>query len=537
MAMTRPAGLGLIVVGVCAALLAVVGCNARSNSNGAKRGPVAAIPPKAAPVSSGAEAKPFAHWPTPAGALIISGQQNGYLEPCGCTKGQRGGLARRMDLVEKLRAQGWPLALIDLGSLINDPNTAGGPVETRLRYSVALKGLEAIGYDAVALSTTDFKLGVSEVLTAFLNHEGDKLRMVSANVTPEASLGLADRVVPSVRAQTGPIKIGITAVIDLESYDKLDDPAKSEMLSFRNPDEVLPEVLADLERDTHMQVLMVQGSPESARRLAQGQPGFEVVVATSPYVDPPRDAETLNGGKTQLISVGQKGQYVGVLGLYQDPKQKFRYQRVELNYRYNDKTEAMRKLIDEDFQADLRQADVLTTYPRRAYVFTDSPSDATYVGAETCKACHPNTYAKWATTKHARAYTALTSNPKRNREFDAQCVSCHTTGFEYHGGFVRADLTPNLKGNQCENCHGPGSKHAADPTNPAILATVRRSAADFDKNHRCIKCHTEDDSPNFDFAQYWPQVVHKGLDTYNDPKVKQGITPAEVARQDRPASR
>jgi hypothetical protein len=535
MAMTRPARLSLIVVGGSLALLVVVGCHSRTANSGPKRGPIAAISTKANDGSS--QRKLLAHWPTPAGALIISGQQLGYLEPCGCTKGQRGGLARRMDLIERLRAQGWPLALLDLGSLINDPNTAGGPEETRIRYSIALRGLETMGYDAVALGATDLKLGVDDVLMRYLNHEGQKLRIVSANVTPEPSLGLAQRVVPTVRSQAGPIKIGITAVIDLESYDKLNDPVKADMLSFRNPDEVLPEILADLERDTHMQVLMVQGSPESAKRLAQAHPGFEVVVATTPYVDPPRDAEALNGGKTQLISVGQKGQYVGVLGLYQDPKQKFRYQRVELNSGFNDKTEAMRKLIDEDFQAELRQADVLSTYPRRAYVFSDSPSDATYVGAETCKQCHPNTYAKWATTGHAKAYTALTSNPKRNREFDAQCVSCHTTGFEHHGGFVRADLTPNLKGNQCENCHGPGSKHAADPTNAAILATVKREAADFDRNHRCIKCHTEDDSPDFDFAQRWPQIVHKGLDKYDDPKVRQGIKLPEVARQDGAASR
>jgi hypothetical protein len=537
MTMTRLARLGVVACGLVLAILAVVGCGTGSKSEG--RAPVVGqIPTTPASESSAPGKKLFANWPKPAGAILISGEQLGFLEPCGCTKGQRGGLARRMDLIEKLRAQGWPLALIDLGSLINDPNDTvwGGPEETRIRYGIALKALETLGYDALALSAPDLKLGVADVLIRYVNHQGEKLKIVAANATPEPSLGLAERVVPAVRTKAGPINVGITAVIDPESFAKLHDPDKETMLAFRQPESVLPDVLAELERDTHIQVLMVQGSPEAARRLALAHKGFEVVVATSPYVDPPDDAEMLNDGKTQLISVGRKGQYVGVLGLFQDAKQKFRYQRVPLGSTYNDKTEAMRKLLDEDFQAELRDADVLGTFLKRAYVFGDGPTGATYVGADTCKTCHPNTYAKWANTGHFRAYEALTK-AVRNRVYDAQCISCHTTGFPYNGGFVSADRTPDLKGNQCENCHGPGSKHAAQPTDPAILATVRRSAADFQKNHRCIECHSEDDSPDFNFEVYWPKIVHKGLDTYDDPKVRQGIEPKELARSAAEAGR
>ena len=52
--------------------------------------------------------KVIAEWSAtpPAGVLLISGEQVGYLEPCGCTEGQLGGLGRRYDLVERLRAQG-----------------------------------------------------------------------------------------------------------------------------------------------------------------------------------------------------------------------------------------------------------------------------------------------------------------------------------------------------------------------------------------------------------------------------------------------
>src|SRR5688500_7441195 len=39
----------------------------------------------------------FAEWPKPVVALVVTGQQMGYIEPCGCTglENQKGGLARR----------------------------------------------------------------------------------------------------------------------------------------------------------------------------------------------------------------------------------------------------------------------------------------------------------------------------------------------------------------------------------------------------------------------------------------------------------
>lgn len=98
-----------------------------------------------------------------------------------------------------------------------------------------------------------------------------------------------------------------------------------------------------------------------------------------------------------------------------------------------------------------------------------------------------------------------------------------TVGFEYEGGFVNAELTPQFKNVQCENCHGPGSLHASAPTDPQFLKTVAVELEEFRRNNRCITCHSEDDSPNFDLDRYWPKVNHNGLDDYSDPKVREGI--------------
>ncbi len=82
----------------------------------------------------------------------------------------------------------------------------------------------------------------------------------------------------------------------------------------------LPEVLTGLEKDTDAQVLLVQGPPDLAKSLAAKFPGFDIVVATSD-LDPDADPEPLNGGKTILVKVAPREVDVGVVGLYNDPKQ------------------------------------------------------------------------------------------------------------------------------------------------------------------------------------------------------------------------
>jgi hypothetical protein len=136
----------------------------------------------------------------------------------------------------------------------------------------------------------------------------------------------------------------------------------------------------------------------------------------------------------------------------------------------------------------------------------------------------------WSSTKHAHAFADLEHDPRPNTIYDAECVTCHTTGFEYTSGYRTATATPHLKATQCENCHGPASKHAANPDSLDFRKPLRVTAVQSDKGLLCNRCHDEDNSPKFEFATYWSQVRHNGLDEYTDPKVHQGISP-KMARK------
>lgn len=509
--MTRTSARPIAVLGLVAALLVYVGCSQKNSSSvpsgGGTKPPVAAL-------RSSDNSKLFADWsPEPAGVLLISGQQEGYLEPCGCTQGQLGGLLRRYDLVERTkRDRKWPMALIDLGSLIKDPaSSRAGFDQTKIKFSFALQALGLLKYDAVALSADDLKLGVFEVLGQYTNM-AEPTRVLAANVKATEF----PKIVPSIRTTAGRVKLGITAVLDPEALKALADQEKDALLEVKPIAETLPAVLADLEKDTSVQVLMVQGPPELARDLAKDYPGFDIVVGTS-NSDPADEAATLNDGKTMLVEVGKKGKYVGVVGFFPDSTQKLRYQRVTLGSRFNGPAKPMKDLIEDQFREMLKNQKVVENYVRHEFV--NGTAGATFIGAESCKKCHPKTYAKWESTPHAHAFQSLLDDPKPNSEFDAECASCHMTGVEYNSGWKSAELTPFLEGNQCENCHGPSSKHVEQPDNAAFRKAIAMTVEGVKKNHFCVRCHDEDNSPKFDFDTAYPKIAHTGLDKHDHPEV------------------
>src|SRR5947209_7280726 len=63
----------------------------------------------------------FRNWPKPDLALVLSGEGHGYIQPCGCTPIQQGGLARRYNFMEGLaKKRGWPVVGLDLGDMAQE---------------------------------------------------------------------------------------------------------------------------------------------------------------------------------------------------------------------------------------------------------------------------------------------------------------------------------------------------------------------------------------------------------------------------------
>jgi hypothetical protein len=128
-----------------------------------------------------------------------------------------------------------------------------------------------------------------------------------------------------------------------------------------------------------------------------------------------------------------------------------------------------------------------------------------YVGVAACATCHPAEHQQWLTTSHAQAIDTLV---QREKEFDRNCIGCHVTGYREPGGTVLGH-TEGLENVQCEQCHGPGSLHA---TNPTLVDVVGGVVSDPGES-ACVGCHSPEHSPRFNFGAYRPQMLGAGHGT------------------------
>jgi 2',3'-cyclic-nucleotide 2'-phosphodiesterase (5'-nucleotidase family) len=128
-----------------------------------------------------------------------------------------------------------------------------------------------------------------------------------------------------------------------------------------------------------------------------------------------------------------------------------------------------------------------------------APDQAHYVGIDVCSSCHPAARAVWDGTRHAHAYATLSSQFK---EYNLECVGCHVTGYQRPGGSEVAHVA-GLQDVQCEVCHGPGSRHAANPTDRTrIIAEPEPSS--------CLACHHPPHVEGFDPAAKMAEILGPG---------------------------
>jgi mono/diheme cytochrome c family protein len=128
-----------------------------------------------------------------------------------------------------------------------------------------------------------------------------------------------------------------------------------------------------------------------------------------------------------------------------------------------------------------------------------APGQASYVGADACAECHAPARSVWSATAHARAYSTLSSQYK---EYNLECVGCHTTGYERPGGATVTHVE-KLRDVQCEVCHGPGSKHASSPEDATTIVAKPPPSV-------CLECHHSPHVEGFDPAAKMKEILGPG---------------------------
>lgn len=460
----------------------------------------------------------FKDWLKPKLAIVLTGERHGYLEPCGCTQNQTGGVSLLANLFQQIEERKWPVTAFDLGGLVKRNRR-----QSQIKYETILASMKDMKYAGVGLGPEELRFG-ADIFLQLHNPEPKSPNttptFLAANIlildTPD--LGKSHFKIIDV----GGVKMAVTSIIGKSHMEKVPD------VSWQEPAKVLPELLKKMQAaKPDLMILLSQSNKEESKALAEKFPDFDILLTAGGVEDPLGEPEFI--GKTMMIDVGHKGKSAGVVGFYpqqatkDDPSKRFRFTVIELDKERFKDTPRMAEHM-QFYQDRLKQEDLAAKE-----LPIDHPRGATFVGAEKCGECHTKAYEKWLTTAHANAYQSLIDGRKDqiergekiiSRIYDPECLSCHVTGWHpqdvirYKSGFVNKQESPHLLGQQCENCHGPGSGHIElvdmDKLEEA-KKTMRVTLAEAKKN-TCYKCHDLDNSPKFEFDSYWEKIKHPWRD-------------------------
>ncbi|MBA2224728.1 MAG: hypothetical protein N3E46_12925 [Gemmataceae bacterium] len=524
----------------------------------------------------------FADWPRdqrPAAVLVVSGQTYGFLQPCGCTRPQLGGLERRAQLVQSLKAKGWPVAGVDLGDIY--PQQMYVRKQGLLRYETIMHALHAMGYLAVGVGKTDIEAELDKLLTAYALQHDRPPYVLAANLLGQVegkAISRQERFQPAGLqrplverfevAKVGEVSVGIVGLIGRTLAEEIESQKLDPSITFVKNGQgkidngaVLREVLPAVQQHPlrpQLLVLLYQGSAEEAGLLARDFPQFQVIVCRSEESEPPQFATRVNNGATLIVQVGHKGRYVGVVGAFpqRGGSWQLQYQLVPLTEYYitpGSEADALRNNpvlpLLQTYAERVRDRNLLEAVAKRPHPVQIQHPDLnlSYYGSHRCQYCHAADYRLWERSAHSHALDTLEQKARRPslRQFDPECVICHSVGLEYQSGFVSATKTPALKHVGCESCHGPGSGHATNPQHAGLQllmspwkqeATDRLPSVDVMKKlaalslveqrqaeqalppaqrrtvervaSMCMKCHDHDNDPYFNLYVYWPKIAH-----------------------------
>jgi hypothetical protein len=485
----------------------------------------------------------FQGWGKPEVAIVLSGQMHGHLKPCGCSDPQHGGLARRYNFIHLLQDKGWPVVAVDLGDL-GSPSSP----QAMLKYTTAVKALDLMKYAALGIGEEEFRMDIVQILGSLLNN---------ASSTPLLAANFIDDLVKpwSVAQKKGQPTVGVAGLIGPSVIKQV---KKFPNLKFsQQNDVVLLKALADLgAQKAELVVLLYQGNTKEAVACAEycaaqhkknpALPRVNVILCLCeeetpsgmPLVDPKKAGDTL------VLSVGHKGRDIGVVGAFRGKTPgafELKYQLVSIGLEYDtpkgkEATHPVMLLL-EDYAKKVKDDNYLVRYLRSTHPVQQAFAKARFVGSERCGDCHEQAYKIWKASKHSKAFEGLVNAKHPSlRQFDGECVSCHTVGFTHPTGYAdpanKKNFDLKLLGVGCENCHGPGSIHASNPNNLQVRALMnpyrageeeRNPATKPDRRKTlferrmnqldqfCVRCHDIDNDvhwTNEPFRAKWDQIIH-----------------------------
>ena len=424
-----------------------------------------------------------------------------------------GGLARRVSYIKAFKHRSnleVPTLVVDAGNLFTDDRFTEDqlPGEVMTKNKWVVKGYGDFHHDVANISWVDLPY-----LTELLKKDGfDKRveeypfieRLVSANIQPvddqhRTPIPYVIREITLKRGAPGQkVRVGFVGLTEAKPVTATDKQSVYAGYRVDDPFEAARKVLPELKKKADFIVALAYMPMADVQRLATENPEIDTIIGarqTSTMDEPQHfNRSTITYAYNQTKYLGELRVYVKGDGSIENQLNRY----IALDSIIPDDapateevTAAHTEFTNEQNKAAQTSQDSASPKPVGLLGTADSP----YVGVETCAGCHQKEHEVWLTTRHSHAMATL---EKKSEQFDNECIRCHVVGYQ-RGGFQSLYTTPQFANVQCEECHGPGRKHAENPDKGyGFMATPIG----------CMQCHKVPNDPDFDFAVYWPKIKH-----------------------------
>jgi hypothetical protein len=396
---------------------------------------------------------------TPEYVLFLSGNAQGYLSPCGCSTPMIGGAKRRATAIEKLGVKGRTF-LLENGGLVK---SSGRQDEIKLETFAQLHAAShGIGMN---LGVAEASLGPGAALS---------MARLSGSRLLSTSIQDPDRVSVKPFRVEGPFLIGAVSA----NPEVLASGLGSLPIGLETAVGTLTQEATNRRKPL---LLLLDGSRDEAEILARRFPKTALIQYQTTGRPSPK---TERVGNVILASPGDGGRYL--VRLVWKGTRFISYVPVELDPGYRDHAKA--QSIYKTYLSRISGEKLLEALPRE--------ETAPFTGNKVCISCHAQAGKVWKDSKHALALKTL---EKEGHDRDPDCVECHVVGLASIYGFKSRKDTPDLTDVGCESCHGPGAAHSKTPEEVPMGKVGEMS---------CLPCHRPENSPKFNFAEYWKKIKH-----------------------------
>ena len=401
-----------------------------------------------------------------------------------------GGVARRATAIldVKRKHSDVPVLVLDTGNALRQSENLEDPSNRWVMDAFNALGVHAVNVNEPDLRRFERLKGLGRIPPEL------KTDYLVSGLDASSSLQFPAKrySVFTVRAASGggEVRIGVLGVSS--------PSATPGAIPFQPPAEALKRVLPEIQGRVDLIVLLTRLQDQEIAALAQAFPSVGVIINGSAAGD---GREFPRVGNAVAVESSHSGIGLGILELEWDSAGRVTSSKnlMMLLPPTIPEATALLEIVDKS----RRDSAAFQEQEARKSAPVTQPS--IFATAEACKTCHEKAFNVWRNSRHAQAIETLV---RSGTQFNKECLNCHVTGFGLDRGFVNLLRTPKLAGVQCEACHGASVDHAGSPQDAhpgvGILRRMRRTV----RKEFCLRCHRPENSPNFDYDRYWPQIAH-----------------------------